>query len=106
MYTKWVIVVDDDIDARDWKDVMWAVSTRMDPARDITLIEQTPIDFLDFASPVSGLGSKIGLDATNKLPPETNREWGRKIAMDADVVADVTRKWAALGLPGDGKPVW
>ncbi len=67
MYTKWVIVVDDDIDARDWKDVMWALSTRMDPARDITLIENTPIDYLDFASPESGLGSKIGLDATNKL---------------------------------------
>ncbi len=82
MYTKWVIVVDDDIDARDWKDVMWAISTRMDPARDITVIENTPIDYLDFASPESGLGSKIGLDATNKLPPETNREWGRKIAMD------------------------
>ena len=87
MYTKWVIVVDDDIDARDWKDVMWAISTRMDPARDITLIENTPIDYLDFASPESGLGSKIGLDATNKWPPETKREWGRKIRMDDDVVA-------------------
>ena len=79
MYTKWVIVVDDDIDARNWKDVMWAMSTRMDPARDITLIENTPIDYLDFASPESGLGSKIGLDATNKWPPETKREWGRQI---------------------------
>ena len=78
MYTKWVIVVDDDIDARDWKDVMWAISTRMDPARDITVIENTPIDYLDFASPESGLGAKIGLDATNKLPPETNRDWGRQ----------------------------
>jgi 4-hydroxy-3-polyprenylbenzoate decarboxylase len=106
MYTKWVIVVDDDIDARDWKDVMWAVSTRMDPARDVTMIEHTPIDYLDFASPESGLGSKIGLDATNKLPPETHREWGRKIAMDADVVETVTKKWASLGLPGDGKPAW
>ena len=106
MYTKWVIVVDDDIDARDWKDVMWAISTRMDPARDITVIENTPIDYLDFASPESGLGSKIGLDATNKLPPETKREWGRKIAMDADVIETVTKKWASLGLPGDGKPVW
>ncbi len=76
MYTKWVIVVDDDIDARDWKDVMWAISTRMDPARDITLIEHTPIDYLDFASPQSGLGSKIGLDATNKLPPETTPRMG------------------------------
>ena len=76
MYTKFVIVVDDDIDARDWKDVMWAVSTRMDPVRDITLIENTPIDYLDFASPESGLGGKIGLDATNKLPPETQARVG------------------------------
>jgi 4-hydroxy-3-polyprenylbenzoate decarboxylase len=106
MYTKWVIVVDDDINARDWKDVMWAVSTRMDPARDVTLIEHTPIDYLDFASPQSGLGSKIGLDATNKLPPETNREWGRKIAMDEDVIRKVTDKWSSLGLPGSGKPIW
>jgi 4-hydroxy-3-polyprenylbenzoate decarboxylase len=98
MYTKWVIVVDDDIDARDWKDVMWAISTRMDPARDITVIENTPIDYLDFASPVSGLGSKIGLDATDKIGSETNREWGRKIEMDADVVAAVTEKWKRMGL--------
>ncbi|MBV9903016.1 MAG: UbiD family decarboxylase [Alphaproteobacteria bacterium] len=106
MYTKWVIVVDDDINARDWKDVMWAISTRMDPARDITVIEGTPIDYLDFASPESGLGSKIGLDATNKLPPETHREWGRKIAMSEDVVRTVTEKWPRLGLPGSGKPIW
>src|SRR5476649_1571245 len=106
MYTKWVIVVDDDINARDWKDVMWAVSTRMDPARDVTLIEHTPIDYLDFASPESGLGSKIGLDATNKLPPETVREWGRKIAMDPEIIRRVTDKWSALGLPGSGKPIW
>jgi 4-hydroxy-3-polyprenylbenzoate decarboxylase len=106
MYTKWVIVVDDDINARDWKDVMWAVSTRMDPARDVTIIENTPIDYLDFASPESGLGSKIGLDATNKLPPETHREWGRKIAMNEDVIRAVTEKWQRLGLPGSGKPVW
>jgi 4-hydroxy-3-polyprenylbenzoate decarboxylase len=106
MYTKWVIVVDDDINARDWKDVMWAVSTRMDPARDVTIIEHTPIDYLDFASPQSGLGSKIGLDATNKLPPETNREWGQKIAMDPDVIRRVTEKWSSLGLPGSGKPIW
>ena len=106
MYTKWVIVVDDDIDARDWKDVMWALATRMDPARDITVIENTPIDYLDFASPESGLGSKIGLDATDKWPPETKREWGRKIAMDPAVVDEVTRRWATLGLPGDGKPIW
>ena len=106
MYTKWVVVVDDDIDARDWKDVMWAVSTRMDPARDITVIENTPIDYLDFASPESGLGSKIGLDATDKWPPETKREWGRKLAMDEDVVRRVTDIWPSLGLPGNGKPIW
>jgi 4-hydroxy-3-polyprenylbenzoate decarboxylase len=106
MYTKWVIVVDDDIDVRNWKDVMWAISTRMDPARDITLVEGTPIDYLDFASPESGLGSKIGLDATNKLPPETKREWGRKIRMSDEVIETVTRKWPSLGLPGSGKPIW
>jgi 4-hydroxy-3-polyprenylbenzoate decarboxylase len=105
-YTKWVIVVDDDIDARDWKDVMWAISTRMDPARDITVIENTPIDYLDFASPEPSLGSKIGLDATNKWPPETKREWGRLIRMDDEVVKTVTEKWPKLGLPGSGKPIW
>jgi 4-hydroxy-3-polyprenylbenzoate decarboxylase len=105
MYTKWVIVVDDDIDARDWKDVMWAISTRMDPARDVTIVENTPIDYLDFASPESGLGSKIGLDATNKWPPETKRDWGEKLAMDPRVVARVTELWAKLGLPGDGGPL-
>ena len=106
MYTKFVIVVDDDIDARDWKDIMWAISTRMDPVRDITLIDNTPIDYLDFASPESGLGGKIGLDATSKLPPETRREWGRSIRMAEDVIAEVTRKWADYGLPGSGKPIW
>ena len=106
MYTKWVIVVDDDIDARSWTDVMWAIATRMDPARDATVIENTPIDYLDFASPVEGLGSKIGLDATTKLAGETTREWGRVIRMDDETIAQVTRKWAALGLPGSGKPVW
>jgi len=106
MYTKWVIVVDDDINARDWKDVMWALSTRMDPARDITVIENTPIDYLDFASPESGLGGKIGLDATNKLPPETHREWGEKITMDPAVVDRVSEIWGRLGLPGTGKPIW
>jgi 4-hydroxy-3-polyprenylbenzoate decarboxylase len=106
IYTKFVIVVDDDIDARDWKDVMWAISTRMDPARDITVIEGTPIDYLDFASPESGLGGKLGLDATNKWPPETKREWGREIRMDQDVVDRVTNMWASLGLPGNGKPIW
>jgi len=98
MYTKWVIVVDDDINARDWKDVMWAVSTRMDPARDITVIENTPIDYLDFASPVSGLGSKIGLDATNKMDGETNREWGDKLDMDEETKRRVDEMWAELGL--------
>jgi 4-hydroxy-3-polyprenylbenzoate decarboxylase len=106
MYTKWVIVVDADIDARNWKDVMWAVSTRMDPARDITVIENTPIDYLDFASPVSGLGSKIGLDATDKLPGETNREWGREIRMDQAVIDKVDAMWSELGLPGSGKKIW
>lgn len=106
MYTKWVIVVDDDIDARDWKEVMWAISTRMDPARDITLVENTPIDYLDFASPESGLGSKIGLDATDKWPPETKREWGRQIRMSDEVIEKVNAMWPELGLPGSGKPIW
>jgi 4-hydroxy-3-polyprenylbenzoate decarboxylase len=106
MYTKFVIVVDDDINARDWKDVMWAISTRMDPVRDLTLVERTPIDYLDFASPESGLGGKIGLDATNKLPPETHREWGEKIAMDQNIVDRVSARWTELGLPGSGKPIW
>ncbi len=106
MYTKWVIVVDDDIDTRNWKDVMWALSTRMDPARDITLIENTPIDYLDFASPESGLGSKIGLDATNKWPPETKREWGEKIRMTDAVIDRVDALWGKLGLPGSGKDIW
>ena len=106
MYTKWIIVVDADIDARDWKDVMWAVSTRMDPARDITLVENTPIDYLDFASPEAGLGSKIGLDATNKLAPETKREWGQIIRMSDEIIEIVTRKWPEYGLPGSGKSIW
>lgn len=106
MYTKFVIVVDDDIDARDWKDVMWAISTRMDPARDITVVEGTPIDYLDFASPESGLGGKLGMDATNKWPPETHREWGEKIRMTDEIIDTVTRKWDSYGLPGSGKPIW
>ena len=106
VYTKWVIVVDEDINARDWKEVMWAISTRMDPVRDLTMIENTPIDYLDFASPESGLGGKVGLDATNKWPPETKREWGRQIAMPDEVIDTVTQKWAALGLPGSGMPIW
>jgi 4-hydroxy-3-polyprenylbenzoate decarboxylase len=106
MYTKFVIVVDDDINARDWKDVMWAVSTRMDPVRDVTLIDGTPIDYLDFASPEPGLGGKIGLDATGKMPPETRRQWGHPIRMADDVIAAVTAKWPSYGLPGAGKPIW
>ncbi len=85
MYTKFVIVCDDDIDARNWSDVIWALTTRVDPARDTTIIENTPIDYLDFASPVSGLGSKMGIDATNKWPGETNREWGELITMNTEV---------------------
>jgi 4-hydroxy-3-polyprenylbenzoate decarboxylase len=106
MYTKFLIIVDDDIDARDWKDVMWAVSTRMDPVRDITTIENTPIDYLDFASPEPSLGGKIGLDATNKLPPETKREWGKQIRMDDAVVEKIDQLWDNLGLPGSGKSIW
>ena len=98
MYTKFVIVVDDDIDARNWEDVIWAISTRTDPIRDITLIDNTPIDYLDFASPVSGLGSKMGLDATNKLPGETTREWGEPIKMSTEVIERVDTLWAELGL--------
>jgi 4-hydroxy-3-polyprenylbenzoate decarboxylase len=106
IYTKFVIVVDEDIDARDWREVMWAISTHMDPARDVTVIEDTPIDYLDFASPESGLGAKMGLDATTKIPPETTREWGRKIRMSDEVIEKVTAMWADLGLPGSGKPIW
>ncbi|MBE7635606.1 UbiD family decarboxylase [Sneathiella sp. P13V-1] len=106
MYTKFLIIVDDDIDARDWKDVMWAISTRMDPVRDITTIEGTPIDYLDFASPESGLGGKLALDATNKMPPETHREWGEKIQMDEEVIKKVDDMWSRLDLPGSGKAIW
>ncbi|MFT5276993.1 MAG: 4-hydroxy-3-polyprenylbenzoate decarboxylase [Granulosicoccus sp.] len=98
MYTKFVIVCDDDINARDWNDVIWAITTRMDPARDITLVENTPIDYLDFASPVSGLGSKMGMDATNKLPGETNREWGEPIVMDDAIKQRVDDIWDDLNL--------
>jgi 4-hydroxy-3-polyprenylbenzoate decarboxylase len=98
MYTKFVIVVDDDIDVRDWKEVIWAITTRMDPSRDTLLVENTPIDYLDFASPVAGLGSKMGLDATNKWPGETQREWGRTIAMDPAVKRRVDALWKDLGL--------
>ena len=98
MYTKFIIVCDDDINARDWKDVMWAISTRMDPHRDTTFVDNTPIDYLDFASPVSGLGSKMGLDATNKWQGETNREWGSIITKDEKVVAHIDKIWQELGL--------
>ncbi|WP_028310799.1 UbiD family decarboxylase [Derxia gummosa] len=98
MYTKFVIVVDDDIDIRDWKEVIWAITTRVDPSRDTLLVDNTPIDYLDFASPVSGLGSKMGIDATNKWPGETTREWGTPIVMDAKVKAKVDAMWGELGL--------
>ncbi|HHT0594379.1 TPA: 4-hydroxy-3-polyprenylbenzoate decarboxylase [Legionella anisa] len=98
MYTKFVIVCDDDIDARNWKDVIWAMTTRMDPARDTVMMENTPIDYLDFASPVSGLGSKIGMDATNKWPGETQREWGEPIVMDEEILKKVNGYWSSLGL--------
>jgi len=98
MYTKFVIVVDDDIDVRNWQDVIWAMTTRMDPSRDTTLVENTPIDYLDFASPVSGLGSKMGLDATNKWPGETDREWGRPIERDPNVVEKIDKIWDSLGI--------
>ena len=106
MYTKFVIVVDDDINCRDWNDVIWAISTRVDPGRDLLVVEHTPIDYLDFASPESGLGGKLGLDATDKWPPETHREWGRKLRMAEDVVEKVTAKWGSYGLPGSGRPIW
>ena len=98
MYTKFVIVCDDDINARHWPDVIWAMTTRMDPARDTVMMEHTPIDYLDFASPVSGLGSKMGLDATSKWPGETQREWGRPITMDELVEQRVDGYWSDLGL--------
>ena len=98
MYTKFIVVVDEDIDPRNWSEVIWAMTTRMDPVRDTVLVENTPIDYLDFASPVSGLGGKMGLDATNKWPGETHREWGRPIEMDAAVKARVDAMWDGLGI--------
>jgi len=98
MYTKMIVVTDDDVNVRDWKEVVWALTTRVDPARDTLLVESTPIDYLDFASPVSGLGSKMGIDATNKWPGETSRTWGRPIAMDAAVKLRVDAMWRELGL--------
>jgi 4-hydroxy-3-polyprenylbenzoate decarboxylase len=105
-YTKLVIVVDDDIDARNWQEVMWAVATRMDPGRDALVIEGTPIDYLDFASPEPGLGGKLGLDATVKIPPESTRPWGKRLRMNDEMIAEVSRKWTEYGLPGTGDPVW
>jgi 4-hydroxy-3-polyprenylbenzoate decarboxylase len=98
MYTKFILVVDEDVDVRDWKEVIWALTTRVDPSRDTLLVDNTPIDYLDFASPVSGLGSKMGIDATNKWPGETSREWGKPIAMDEAVCRKVDALWAELGL--------
>ena len=98
MYTKFILVTDDDVNARDWKEVIWALTTRVDPARDTLLVENTPIDYLDFASPVSGLGSKMGIDATNKWPGETQREWGTPIVMDAAIKTRVDALWDTLGL--------
>jgi 4-hydroxy-3-polyprenylbenzoate decarboxylase len=106
IYTKFVIVVDAEINCRDWKEVIWAISTQMDPVRDTMLVENTPIDYLDFASPVSGLGGKMGLDATRKWEGETTREWGKPIRMEQAVIDEVTRKWADYGLPTSGKSIW
>ncbi|NUO89071.1 MAG: UbiD family decarboxylase, partial [Cupriavidus sp.] len=103
MYTKFIVVVDDDVDVRDWKEVIWAITTRVDPSRDTVLVDNTPIDYLDFASPVSGLGSKMGIDATDKWPGETTREWGTPIAMDAAVKAKVDTLWEALFERPDGR---
>jgi len=101
MYTKFVIVTDDDVNVRNWEDVIWAMTTRMDPSRDTTLIENTPIDYLDFASPVSGLGSKMGMDATNKWPGETDREWGHPIVMKPEIKLRVDQLWDELGIFDD-----
>jgi 4-hydroxy-3-polyprenylbenzoate decarboxylase len=98
MYTKFVVVVDDDVNVRQWEDVIWAITTRMDPARDTVMIENTPIDYLDFASPVAGLGSKMGMDATNKMEGETNREWGSTITMTDEVKARIDAMWKDLGI--------
>ncbi|PJG85558.1 4-hydroxy-3-polyprenylbenzoate decarboxylase [Conservatibacter flavescens] len=98
MYTKFVIVCDEDVNARDWKDVIWAMTTRCDPGRDLTLVENTPIDYLDFASPVAGLGSKMGIDATNKWPGETSREWGIPIKKDPNIVKRIDEIWDSLGI--------
>src|ERR1700716_348301 len=98
MYTKFIVVVDEDVNIRDWKEVIWAITTRIDPVRDTVLVDRTPIDYLDFASPVVGLGSKMGLDATNKWPGETARAWGRPVALDGQVKQRLDRIWSELGL--------
>src|SRR5690625_6904060 len=98
MYTKFIVIVDDDIDTRDWKEVIWAITTRMDPVRDTTMVDHTPIDYLDFDSPVSGLGGKMGLDATNKWPGETQRERGRSIDMDDELSQRMAKLYEELGL--------
>jgi len=98
MYTKFIVVVDEDVNIRDWNEVIWAITTRVDPTRDTTLVDHTPIDYLDFASPVSGLGSKMGIDATNKWPGETTREWGTVITMSPEVKTRVDQIWQELGL--------
>ncbi len=104
MYTKFVVVCDDDVNIRSWDDVIWAMTTRMDPVRDTTTIENTPIDYLDFASPVSGLGSKMGFDATNKWPGETTREWGEPIQMTAEIKQRVDDIWDELGITLPERP--
>jgi 4-hydroxy-3-polyprenylbenzoate decarboxylase len=98
MYTKFIVVVDEDVNVRDWKEVIWAITTRVDPTRDTVMVDNTPIDYLDFASPISGLGSKMGIDATNKWPGETNREWGTPIVMTPAVKARVDDIWVKLGI--------
>ncbi len=98
LYVKYIIVVDDDIDVHNWSDVIWALATRVDPKRDTVFIEDTPIDYLDFSSPKEGLGSKLGIDATNKMPPEVSRKWGEKMEMDADIIELVTERWSEYGI--------
>jgi 4-hydroxy-3-polyprenylbenzoate decarboxylase len=98
MYTKFIVVVDEDVNVRDWKEVIWAITTRVDPTRDTVMVDNTPIDYLDFASPVSGLGSKMGIDATNKWPGETSREWGTPIVMAPEVKQRVDEIWQQLGI--------
>ncbi len=98
MYTKFIIVTDEDVDVRDWKEVVWALVTRVDALRDCVMVENTPIDYLDFASPVAGLGSKLGIDATTKWPAETARTWGRPVVMEPEVKRRIDALWGGLGL--------